>query len=295
MTACLVGVEIIVALSLALTGCAAVPTAQPAAAPEPANEEQPLPIVSIEGYADVTATLDYAHAGVSLPMDKYLADSASYISTVLQAINALTDQCMTAKGYPANSDDLNRPCVQEDRLFGLWSTEYAAKYGTDLALEGKPGEIDLTTYDSDYAIDYSACKDATRQSLSEPLALLDGKAIIGLDVRIRHTATELVLTSNAGQTARRDWESCMTNQGIVLEDRDGWPAASYSDHGQSEVIRVTVIEAECARTTGAVQRLYNLQARYESAFIDAEQSELNALSDERTAIRAVLETAIAGD
>jgi len=292
--AVLIGAHIILAVALVLSGCAAQAPPQTPASPEMADKLHPLPAVSIDGYADVTATLDYTHAGVSLPMDEYSADSASYVSTVLQAINALTDRCMTAKGHPANSDDLNRPYVQEDRLFGLWSTEFAAKYGTDPAPEGEAKEIDLTAYDSGYAIDYSACKDTARQSLSEPLAQLDVKALVGLDVRIRNTATELVLTSNAGQTAKGDWETCMTTRGLVLEDRDGRPAASYRDHGQSEVIRVTVIEAECARTTGAVQRLYDLQARYESAFIDAEQSELDNLLEERTAIRTDLESAIAG-
>lgn len=104
----------------------------------------------------------------------------------------------------------------------------------------------MTTYDPDYAIDYRACTDIARQSLSEPLALLDGKAIDGLDVRIRSTASELVLTSDDGQAARRDWEACMTDLGVVLEERDGRPASSYQDDGPAEVIRVTVIEAECA-------------------------------------------------
>ncbi|WP_146069894.1 hypothetical protein [Cryobacterium sp. M15] len=120
-------------MTLTLTGCAADAPAETPSPHEVADEVHTLPAISIDGYADVTATLDYAHAGVTLPMDQYSADSAPYVRTVLRAIHARADQCVTAKGHPVYSDDLNRPYVQEDRLFGLWSTEYATKYGTDLS------------------------------------------------------------------------------------------------------------------------------------------------------------------
>ena len=86
----------------------------------------------------------------------------------------------------------------------------------------------------------------------------------------------------------------MTDQGVLLEESDGRPAASSQDQGRDAVIRVTVIEAECARTTGAVQRLYDLQARYEAAFIDAQHSELDAFIGERAPVLAALQEVTAG-
>ena len=289
-----VGAQVAVTLALLLTGCVGETPAGPADPPEQTSAEEPLPTVTIDDYADVTATLDYAHAGARLPLDEYHADSASFVGTVLHAINARTDQCMTAKGHPAISDDLDRPYVQEDRMFGLWSTEYAAKYGTALAPEGKPAEVDLDSYGAEYAADYPTCKDEALQSLSKPLASLDGNAITGLDIRIRNASAQLSRDSEEGRTALENWQTCMTDQGVLLEKSDGRPAASYQDQGRDAVIRVTVIEAECARTTGAVQRLYDLQARYEAAFIDAQRIELDAFIGERAPMLAALQEVTAG-
>lgn len=67
----LIGAHIILTVTLTLTGCAADAPAETPSPHEVADDVQPLPTVSIDDYANVTATLDYAHAAVTLPMDEY--------------------------------------------------------------------------------------------------------------------------------------------------------------------------------------------------------------------------------
>lgn len=281
-------------LVLGLAGCSAgVPDAQ--GQPDPiAPSDAPLPEVSTEGYEGISAQLDFAHAAVTLPLDPYYAGSPSYVVAVLHAIAVRTDECMAGKGFPAIAGDTDwSPYLAEDRTFGLWSVDYASRYGVDLATEGQPVQFyDTAGYGADYAEAHPVCMEEAKQSLTEPLTALDAQAMTGLDVQIRGTAISLARASDNGMVALDDWQTCMEDRGVIL-DPDGRPAEQYKAQRREALVEAIMIEAECAASTHAVQRLYDLQARYEAAFVDAMADELTELKDQRDAIRDELEDAIA--
>lgn len=276
-------------LVVGLAGC----VAGDPAAPIPSSDA-PLPEVSIEGYDGVGATLDFAHAAVSLPLDPDYAGSPSFVMMVLHAIAVRTDECMGERGFPAIAGDADwEPYPAEDRMFGLWSVDYASRYGVELAVEGRAPAIKIEHLGDAYNEAYPACREKAKQSLTGPLTILDSQAITGLDVQIRWSAATLVRASAEGMAALADWRMCIEVRGVTV-DPDGRPSEQYKAQGREALIGVTVIEAECAASTGAIQRLYDLLARYEAAYTDVMANELQELKEQRDAIRAELENAIAG-
>jgi hypothetical protein len=268
-----------------LAGCATeAPTA---------DTEDALPEVSIENYDDVTATLDFEHAVATLPLDQYDIDSPEYVIRVLHAIAVRTDECMVDAGFPATagSSDWTPYQQEEDRGYGLWSVAYASQFGTDLANVAGAPDLDTLSMGVEYNKQYVLCKESANESLMDELLFSQE---MNIDAKIRRQSQELTLASADGKQARLDWSACMEARGLVLDPIDGRPSAQYGQQGKEAEIQASVIEAECAASSGAVQKIFDIQARYEAAFMDTQAAQLKAFAGQRDKAIAVFEDAIAG-
>jgi hypothetical protein len=271
----------LVSTATVLVGCAAEPTPR-SDAPTQSEAGSPLPEVTIARYGDVSASLDFAHAAVSLPLDAYYGWTPEYTRDVLHLQAQETDRCLVAQGLPAVADSVPwQPVPDEDRLYGIWSVEYAKRYGTELAPEARLPAIDTVEFGDAFNSSYHACIGETRNTFDEQLSYFDGQWPHALDIQIRKSANELVLASDAGQEEKAKWSECIQGRGVTLEASDGRPSTKYAAQGKEALIRVTTVEAECAASTGAVQALFDLHAQYEKAYIDLYFDELKALKAER--------------
>lgn len=280
----LVGASLL--LMLALTSCSET------SAPSPSTPEE-LPEVSIADYGDVTAQLDYDHAVAMTPVSEFSLREPDYVIRVLHAIAVRTDECMTDAGQPATAGDRDwSPFIQdEDRTYGLWSVAYASKYGVELAPEAGAKSVDIIGMGVEQSKEFAACAETGKETLMDELMWSQD---MNIDSQIRNRAIELTVASKEGKSAKADWQACMEDQGIVLDPADGRPVQQYQEQGKEAEIAAIVVEAQCAQSTNAVQTLYDIQARYEAALIDAQSAQVTSFMEKRDEVISVFEDAIAG-
>lgn len=283
-------------LTVLLTGCTAEQGVDSAASVDDGTSSpgDELGDVSIAEYSDVTAQLDFAHAAPTLPLDQYYLGSTGFSYRALHAIAAVTDTCMVDRGYPAVAEtvDWTPSNAAEDRTYGLWSVENASQYGVSLAPGKTPPTVETLSYGIDFNNAYAACLDTAKETLMDELLFSQDPNI---DSQIRGRARELTRASDEGKAAFADWQACMEGEGIVLDPEDGRPSSQYADQGKESEIKTAVVEAQCAASTAAIQTLYDLQARYEAAFLDKQEAQVQEFVKEREAVIAIFEAAIAGN
>jgi len=278
-------IAVILAGLVTLTGCSAGGDD----APDP---EETMATVSLDGYQDVTAKLDFEHASPALPLDQYSMNSSEYVHRVLHAIAVSTDACMTEQGYPAVAQTVDwAPYPAEDRTYGVWSISYATKYGLDSAPQSGPPAVDTVNLGVDFNKAYPLCMDEAKGQLMDQLTFSQEPNV---DSRIRGRAIDLVVASEEGKSALTAWQSCMEQAGLVLDPEDGRPSAQYAAQGKEAEITATVTEAQCGADSGATQTLYDLQAQYEQAFMDQQAAQLQDFSVKRNKAIDVFDNVIAG-
>lgn len=259
----------------------------------PATTSDDLPAVDIDGYQGTAARLDFEHAIPSLPLDELSLSSPAYVSKVLHALAVRADDCMTEQGYDAVAERLDwSPYVmEEDRTYGLWSVPYASRFGVGLATGTGPRTLDTLPLGVEFNKAYPVCMEKAKTSMTDQLTFSQGPNV---DWRIRTEAQGRARASDAGQKARADWEACMEQAGLVLDPDDGRPSAQYAAQGKESEIDAAVTEAECASSTGAVQTLYDTQARYEAAYMDEQAAQIQAFAEERKEVETFFDDVIAG-
>ncbi|MCS3442170.1 hypothetical protein [Microbacterium phyllosphaerae] len=273
-------------LTLVLTGCSADVSPAP-------TKEEPLPEVSIENYGDVTAKLDYDHAVAETPASALSLSSPDYVVRVLHAIATVANTCMVERGFEATADDKDwSPFIpEEDRTYGIWSVTYASKYGVSPSPEDGPAPVDVISMGVEQSKAYAGCATKAQESLMDELLFSQD---VNIDAQIRNRASDLTTASEEGKKAKLDWQACMEESGIVLDPADGRPVQQYQEQGKEAEIGAIVIEAECARSTGAVQTLYDIQARYEAALIDSKSAQVASFIAKRDAAIEVFDKVISG-
>jgi hypothetical protein len=276
---------LIAGLTLALASCVPEPTA---------DADDQLGSVSIDGYADVSATLDYATGTVALPMDPYSLQTPDVTTRVVRAIAEARDECLVERGFSAVAAEMDWTPgpPMENRRYGVWSVENASRYGFDLPPEVEQAvwAPDTTSLGVEFNKVYGECDSATRESLAEGLAFLSEPNI---DWRIRDEAALRTLEHPDGKAAMTAWRSCMEQQGVVLDQDGSFPSEQYSRQGKESEIRVAVIQAECGASTRAVQTLFDLQARFEAAYLDTHAAAVAEFAKKREEVLASLDGATA--
>lgn len=271
---------------LALTSCATATLESKGSVPS-------LAPVSIADYSKVTAKLDFAHAIATTPIDEITVQAPAFNTKIFHAIDIRTDQCMVKRGFQeiAPKMDWTPYPEEEDRGYGAWGVENASKYGLDMAPDRGPRDFDTVPLGVEYNKAYAPCMESAKEGLMSILSFTDAPNI---DARIIMQAHEMTRTSAAGKKAIASWRTCMEDRGLVLDPDDGFPSAQYKAQGKESEIKATVTEATCGVETGAVQTLYDIQARYEQAYIDSQAAQIQAFKKKRDQIEHELDEIIAG-
>lgn len=233
--------------------------------------------VDIEPYAHVTATLDFEAGTVVLPVDAINRNAPQVDELRREAWQVLTDTCLGESGLPGYS----RPEIvssEEDRLFGLWSVPLAQEYGFEIA--ALIDQVPPTPSD-----DELRCLDESKEEMRTRFNLDDGYSF---DAQVADAAYDAAFVSEPGQAALAVAKECMVEQGLEFDAESPMPQFDYESDGDSaENRRIAVIQATCNVETGAIQTLYDLTARYQSALMDASEAEAKEAAE-------VVATRIAG-
>lgn len=254
-----------------------------------------VPEVSIDDYQDVTASLDYRTGTVTLPLDPYRDDSPAITARVVAALEAVRNRCMSDAGLrpPAGSAATEQPASVENRRYGVWSVQNASLYGFALPPEVQDAAYapDMTSMGVEYNRILDQCTETARSALSDEFAYLDEP---DLDWRLRDRAEALTLASEQGAAAVTLWRTCTEDAGVVLDPESGFPSEQYARQSKEAEIHVAVTYAQCGVDTGAVQTLFDIQAKYEAAFVDAYEAALAEQVSRRDEVLASLDATASG-
>lgn len=247
--------------------------------------------VNIADYSGVTATLDFERGTARMPLDEFSTQSDSFQGKTSHALAATIDGCMVEQGFPAISGRINWANFggREDRSFGLWSVGAAAAYGLDLNPELIDGNLDTLDLGIPYNKALPACVDRAKEQLVSELTFSETPNI---DVRIAQTSLMRARESAAGIAAIERRSACLEENGVILGEND-YPAEEYKGQGKETEVRVSVLEAQCAVSTDAIQDLFNLQARYQAAYMDQQEAALAEHQKKMREVEARLDKIIA--
>lgn len=271
---------------LPVTGCSGD------AAPD-VPEGMDLGTVSISEYADVTATLDFDTGTVQLPLDRYRLSEPQNDAVIDNALDTLASECLVKAGFtPLSFTPVVARQQNEDRLFGRWSVSLAEKYGTGLDPSEKSSLIDTSAQGDDYTAKYGECYDAAKDTVADHIEALTDP---GMGYKISANAHAQVLKDDEGIAAIEKSLKCMEDRGISVQRDDGaGPSGDYRNQPREEQVRVATQAARCRVDTGAIQTLYDLDARYQSAYIAQYEAQLKAQSDSVSDLIAALEKIVSG-
>jgi hypothetical protein len=226
--------------------------------------------IDIEPYANVTAQLDFETGTVLLPLDAIDKNAPEVDELRREAWRVLTDSCLSASGLPGYSWVETVPS-QENRLFGLWSVSLAHEYGFEMA-DTVDQVVPATPSD-----DEMRCLDASKEEMRTRFNLDDSYSF---DAQVGRAAYDAAYASAEGRAAIAAAEACMVDEGLELEPDAIGARPEYDEAGNSaENTRIAVIVATCNTNTGAIQTLYDLTARYQSALIDQHEAEAEAAAE----------------
>ncbi len=235
-------------------------------------------------FADARAVLDRTAQRIELPLDRYLM-SDSEMRIVEHANAILIDECMEDAGfdYPAADGDWAAIAPTSERPYGLWSVESASQYGYDLpadpALEAISASGAYMT--PDWSSELNACYGSTEQLplLVSGIVDADASRITAASSRGESEAYLAATADPQWKAAREEWWDCLRDEGLVPQTGDAdWGPPVPAE--REEQIRVAIIDASCKEETDLVQRLGDVEARFQAAFIASEEAALREQRDE---------------
>lgn len=229
--------------------------------------------VDVSQFSDVRATVDTEHHEIAFPIDAYLmtSEDADLVDRAFQVEYAA---CMSSEGaaYTIPTGKLSERMTLPERRYGLWGLEAAAAYGYALS----PGTVPVKPR-TDTNTTSNAAEICSRISYL-PLVTRGSMAGDGQDSEtflaadIISAAYILAQADQRWAVADDDWEVCLDGAGYAVDPNNPGPVVPADPEG---ALRAAVAEASCSQSTGRVQRLADIEAQYQTALIEQQQSALN--------------------
>lgn len=256
---------------LATSGCASSDarpiTVDPSALPQLAAD-------AIVEYGDVHAVLDPATGSVSTSLTEQSVDSPHYMTLALHALALATDECMVEHGFDAVAPTIDwAPWRRENRLFGRWSSSLAAEHGLATSSVDSPPGSRTAAYGVEYNRKLPQCQDIANQMFADDIAYLRDEHI---DSAIFAAAYASVLADPIAQQVLEERDTCLARAGVVVDPDIRFVAVRYRDSPRAKQIEVMLSATRCQSDTGVIRVLFDLQSRYETAYMDTHRSELDS-------------------
>lgn len=251
------------------SGCGQVAVAE---SPQPPAGLSPLTAEAIVPYADIHAVLDPETGSVRTTLTDQSVDSPELMTLLLRVVAISTDECMVRQGFDAVASRIDwTPWHRENQLFGRWSESLAAAHGRDPApSKWAPGSRTVA-FGVAYNHALPECQEKARERYADDIAYLRADHI---DVAIFEAARASVLVDPVAQATLGARDACLAAAGVVTDPDTRFVTHRYRDRPREEQVEVMVAATRCQNETGAIQVLFDLQSRYEAAYIDAYGDEM---------------------
>lgn len=237
-------------------------------------------------YSQVTAKLDRDSGAISYPLSNYALTGAD--ATTVEHANALLIQdCMATSGldFLRASQDWKDKADQSDRTFGLWSPTVAARDGYDIPSESAKRELEgwEAEQPESWWTEYWECLDTSKQLPS--MSLLVGNPTQPSSVDRGYTeALRSTQSSAIFKEARSDWIQCIANEGLTAQD--GAVLVPVLPDGAESRFDVALRDVKCKEDLGTMQLVADVMARYQAAYIDAHEGDLNTYREDAQGVLA---------
>lgn len=276
---------------VALVGCAQ-------SAPSEASDDFALPDVSIAEYGDVTAELDFENGIAVTPMTPYMINqSFEYEVLWRKAYSTLISTCMAEQGLAyakLTETDWDNLVPMEDRMFALWDVDDAAKFGGegDRGRGIPKGSVDEKV-DKHYEATWQKCADNLAK---HPIVGNNGGDDPATTIadRIYGNAVRQAEVSPEAKVVKKKFAECLADRDIATDPETGYISSDYSELGKGVETAASLAEAECNVDTGRIQAMYDLIARYETAYMKDYESQLAAVKQRKDEMFAELQKIIDG-
>jgi hypothetical protein len=228
------------------------------------NEER-TQAAEIESATGVT--IDPRSGRIALPLSWY-GPTRSERTTIEYAHELVVEHCMAAQGFRYLVFDRRSEAEDPSRLYGVWTTEAAARYGygnpPKSSAERRLDRQNRRGFPPGGQRVFEGClRRAGHLQIQDPLPG---------DV----AAFELyspAMQSKPAREAIRDWHRCLVAQGIPLPSkRSPWsPLGSRVRDTQGVALK----DVRCKERANLVERLSEVEARFERRWIEEHRSILN--------------------
>lgn len=255
------------------------------AEPEPDPAALDVAGIDLDQYQDVTAQLDFETGTAVLPLNAIRRNTPELQELRAEATHTVINACLEDSGLPPYTDWSPTPSIEEDRLYGVWSTSLAARYGYESPSTVEPSEPPVLTSEQ------QPCFDSARSELSDLLSSLDS---LDLDTQIYFSSYAAVQASEEGKAAIALAQKCMTDAGLSIDPESGQPRTDQSPGNSETNVRIALTNAKCNVETGAIQTLFDLTAKYQAALIDRNEAAAVALAEKKAKLMAAFTAVIEG-
>ncbi|MGO2750079.1 MAG: hypothetical protein ACTIA6_08520 [Pseudoclavibacter sp.] len=251
------------------------------------------------GFPDATMVIDHEQGAFIYPISAYVM-SPEDGAIVGQADLARFNACLVSQGGTAESGADESPSVRmADRRYGLWDIEEASVFGYDfpydLSQPSPTSEEFFSDGTSGQAPEQDTVQNRAYESCTESTTMLpsvivgalpsdDQPAELYLANSIRRTAYDLAKVDPAWAVADDEWYACLEDAGLVVDRSAPENFGPVKPADTEGALRTAVAEATCSQETDRVQRLGDIEARYQATLIDEQQAALNTSVEEQQRI-----------
>lgn len=230
--------------------------------------------------SDAKAKLDYANNDIVMPLDEYTFSEKDQNVMNKAEVRAI-EECMSTKGIAVVPTDFDET-LSGDRTYFQWNDE-AAKKETEF-MSGTSAKNAASTY-NDPAQDQvrEACRTEKQQQIAS-MGLSESEASsVSLGSELQDQASQEAKKDGQWKNIKEDWYKCIEDKGLTRSG-DDWASAEVMDlqgkgrndaQAAAEMVRVSLIESRCSQDTGAVQKLADIEASYQTPLIEKNQAQLN--------------------
>lgn len=236
------------------------------------------------------AVLDRANGTITTPIDAWSWDSREYAIS-RTAVEHYVVQCLRDAGYEATFGGPAPLDPGRDDGYGLWrEADVESGYAGVLA----PTEDDVDGTGARWDTDVVPAEESRRCHLE---ALGAGLAFDVGDFQDGPVGITSAVDTDEGRAIREEWRQCLQRNGASApkENDAGWIPDGVVGAPLEEQRRVAAIDVGCKDELGTVQRIADLQAQEDAAYVrrGAEYLERRHAAEEKAlaAARAYLDEA----